>query len=62
MCVSVCVCVGQAIRYERLCCIISITYSQYSTCLEYLIAFIKRLPHNTNIKVNKICISATIIR
>jgi len=31
----------------------------YSTCLEYLIDFIKRLPHNKNIKVKKKCISAT---
>jgi len=32
----------------------AINYSQYSTCLEYLIAFIKQLPHNKNIKVKKI--------
>jgi len=27
-----------------------VIYSRYSTCLAYLIAFIKRLPHNKNIK------------
>jgi len=30
----------------------AVTYSRYSTCLEYLIAFIKRLPHNITIKNN----------
>lgn len=39
-----------------------VTYSRDSTSLEYLIAFLKRLPLNSHIKVKIKCISATFMK